>query len=109
MSLSPRRIALQGLGAGALALALQGFAPLPVDAVQPPADEAQGFHGGGGQVRMSEWLRRLKERAEADRAAVSVRPAPAIARAAAAGPQRAATSVAKRRRREEEALLLQLT
>lgn len=83
MSLSPRAIALQGVGYGALLVALQGL--VAVDAgVAPSGLSGGGGYGAsaGGQISRSEWLRRF-----GDGAVV-----PAAARA----------SKSKRRRRREE-------
>jgi hypothetical protein len=57
MTLDARRIALQGIGYVAIAIASQGFLPLD-QVVQPQPVVMSG--GGGGQVSQSEWLRRFK-------------------------------------------------
>ena len=105
MTLSARRIALQGVGFAALALAVQGFAPLD-QAVQAQAlAQALALPGGvgaGGQISQSEWLRRPLW--------IRDRPREGVAQAAvgAVGADRTAvdTQGARKRRRAEEELLL---
>lgn len=59
MTLQARPIAVQGLGAGILALALHGLVPV----VQAPAPPLQAAYAGGGgpgaQIGRREFLRRL--------------------------------------------------
>lgn len=52
MSLSARAIALQGFGAGALLIALQGCVPVDVPA-PPPAPEQHSEVSGGGKLGVS--------------------------------------------------------
>ena len=111
MSLNARRIALQGIGAGALALAVQGFTP--ADVVQPPAPQpfAQaGSSGSAGRGQMSndEW-RRLKQQRTAHAPAAAALangfalPEPSAAPSAI---DAQAARIAKRRREEETLFLL---
>jgi hypothetical protein len=97
MSLSARRIALQGFGAGALFVALQGL--VPVTQVEPPPPVV-GATGGGGQVSQSEWLRRFGPKPEqVDQVAI----ADSIDQA------KAARDAMRKRRKREEVLLLLLS
>ena len=60
--MNPRAIALQGIGFGALLLAVQGFAA--VEIAQPAAPTRTKVIAGGGadsQISLSEFLRKLKK------------------------------------------------
>lgn len=94
MSLSSRRIAVQGLGAGALFVALQGLVQISQVEPSPPF---VGASGGGGQISQSEWLRRRAPLAGVDQVVLSE----PIDQAKAAR-----DAMRKRRKRQEVLLLL---
>jgi hypothetical protein len=68
MSTNARRIALQGIGFGAVSIASQGF--LPLNQVAPPSPPPFVGGTGGGQVSLSEWLRRYGKATPDDHAAI---------------------------------------
>lgn len=95
MTINARRIALQGIGYVAIAIASQGFLPLD-QVVQPQPQVSAG--GGGGQITKSEWLRRLQPEQAQPALVASVDPA-ALAKAARDAKR-------KRRQRAEEELII---
>ena len=93
MSLDARRIALQGVGYVALALATQGLLPLEQAVLQPRPPLLASGGGPGAQVSLSDWQRRYPV----------TTPAPA---ALVAQVDAAALAARRKRRRNHELLLL---
>lgn len=100
MTLSARSIALQGVAAGAaaIAIAVQGFVPL--GAPQPDAGAAFVAGGGAAHISQSEWLRRMGRAQPAG--------TPVGAGPPAAGATTHRLALHKRRQAEEELLILGL-
>lgn len=65
MTLDPRRIALQGIGSAALAIALQGFSATAL--LPPPVYASSGGGGFSKNDSYHDWRAELAETAESQR------------------------------------------
>ncbi len=98
MSLTPRLVAIQGIGFTAIAMAVQGLLE-SIDAIQPPAIIAPFVSGCGGpdaNLSLSDYLKKFGKAGSL----------PAIAAPVHTPAQRAAKARKKRQRMEEEIFAL---